>query len=823
MNRIAWGWAILLAGALLLGALLGGTTGLAGQVSGTPVTPEPFPFSDRYPAEVVLHLPQEMATLARLGIDVGDVSLLDGGRRFPGPGEPFKPLRALVYINQAEADRLAQEGLVARPIPNESMEAFRRYGPGVTGPDAWPTFEEFVARMQGIADTYPNLVRMVSIGQSVQGRNIWLLKISDNPDLEEDEPEFKYTSTMHGDEAVGVEMTIRLAELLTGQYGLDPDLTELVDEMEIWLCPIHNPDGYVNGSRYNAHGEDLNRDFPDRITDPNDDPAGREPETQAFMYFGYDHHFVMGANYHGGAAVVNFPWDSVPNPPDYAPDDAIFYDFSVGYAIRNPMIWNGGFPNGVTRGWEWYIIRGGMQDWAYHWRWGEHHVTIELGNTKKPPYSQMDTYWNANREAMLWWMRRALTGVRGLVYDAVTGQPLDATVDVVEIGKPVRTDPDVGDYHRLLLPGTWTLVCSAEGYLDQTWTVEVISGPATVQDCALLPAVAYNVIVSNSEVVGPPGETVTHTFSLTNVGSMADSYTVALTPGAWPALLLDDQVGPLDPLQVGQVRVVVEIPDEPATAALLATDVLTLQVTSVATPLLTVWAEGVTHAVADLSLALAADAPRRAALPGRAVTYTLAVTNTGSYTDSYTFSLAGNAWPTQVTPAQTPLLGPGAVAQAWVRVDIPAAPAGPTDGVTVTAASGWDAAVFARQHVETEVVVGLEVALAADQAGQAGWAGQTVTYTLLVTNSGDYTDTYALSLAGNAWPAQTSLTQTQPLGPGQVAQARLWVTIPAGPGGEADTVTVRATSGWDGGAYAELNLVTARLWRVYLPLILRAP
>jgi len=441
-----------------------------------PQPPEPFPFSDRYPAEVVLGSRADLAILYHLNIDVGHVR--------PGPAAPS--LVATVYVNAGEAQRLAQEGLLARVVPNESLRAFRQYGPGTGKPKAWPTFQQFVARMEGIANAHPDIVRLVSIGQSVQGRDIWLLRITDNPDAEEDEPEFKYTSTMHGDEPVGTEMTLRLAELLTANYGTDPDLTALVDEMEIWLCPIHNPDGYVVGSRYNAHGQDLNRDFPDRITDPVDDPAGREPETQAFMNLGYAHRFVMGANYHGGAQVVNYPWDSVPSPPDYAPDDALFYDYSVGYAVRNPMIWNGGFPSGVTRGWEWYIIRGGMQDWAYYWR-GEHHVTIELSNTKYPPYDQMDTYWNANRDAMPWWMGRALTGVRGLVTDAATSAPLDATVDVLEIGQPVRTDPDVGDYHRLLLPGAYTLQASATGYLTQTAAVTVISGTTIVRHFQLVP------------------------------------------------------------------------------------------------------------------------------------------------------------------------------------------------------------------------------------------------------------------------------------------------------------------------------------------------
>jgi len=133
---------------------------------------------------------------------------------------------------------------------------------------------------------------------------------------------------------------------------------------------------------------------------------------------------------------------------------------------------------------------------------------------------------------------------RGLVTDAVTGQPLDATVDVAEIGKIVRTDPDVGDYHRLLLPGTWTLLCHAEGYLDQIWTVQVISGTATVQDCTLCPDLPL-VAAADSEVTGQPGETVTHTFAITNVGPVTASYDLSLTLGDWPAALLDAHLGPL--------------------------------------------------------------------------------------------------------------------------------------------------------------------------------------------------------------------------------------------------------------------------------------
>jgi len=518
--------------------------------SATPVAPEPFPFSDRYPAEVTLNSTADLEMLTRLGIDVGDVRPADPAHPFPQPGSPFESLIATVYINAAEAERLAREGLVAVTIPNRSLRAFHQYGPGTNTPGGWPTYEQFVTRMQNLANAHPNLVRMVSIGQSVQGRQLWMLKISDNPDLEEDEPEFKYTSTMHGNEPVGTEMTLRLAELLVNSYGSDPDLTRLENEMEIWLFPLYNPDGYVNGSRYNAHGIDLNRNFPDPITDPVDNPTGREPETQATMYWGYAHRVAMGANYHTGALVVNYPWDGTGHTPPNSPDNDLFYNFSVAYAIRNPMIWNGGFPNGVTQGWQWYTIRGGMQDWAYNWH-GEHHITIEISNQQPPPYTQMDTYWNANRDAMQWWMQRALTGLRGLVLDARDSAPLDATVSVSGMGAPnsVQTDPQVGDYHRMIYPGNYNITSATAGYLSQTKPVTVVSDVATVQNFAMCPTASWTVTGTVTEagtgipldatiaLVGSP--IITHTDPATGFYSLAVcpwTYTMRVTaPRHWPA------------------------------------------------------------------------------------------------------------------------------------------------------------------------------------------------------------------------------------------------------------------------------------------------
>ncbi len=221
MARLSLRWLPFLLIGLLIGILFLATPGQAKVPEAVDVTPEPFPFSDRYPAEVVLSSSQDMAVLVRLNIDIAGVRTQDGGP-YPASGAPFEPLIATVYVNDGEVQLLAKEGLTARAIPNESLRAWKLYGPDQPG--GWPTYDAWVTRMQTIANAHPDIVRMVSIGTSVQGRTIWLLKITDNPDVEEDEPEFKYRATLHGIEPVGGEMSLRLADLLDRQLWHGSDL-----------------------------------------------------------------------------------------------------------------------------------------------------------------------------------------------------------------------------------------------------------------------------------------------------------------------------------------------------------------------------------------------------------------------------------------------------------------------------------------------------------------------------------------------------------------------------------------------------------------------
>ncbi|MDZ4122521.1 MAG: M14 family zinc carboxypeptidase, partial [Candidatus Cloacimonadaceae bacterium] len=260
-----------------------------------------------------------------------------------------------------------------------------------------------------------------------------------------------------------------LIQLLTSQYGQDTRITNLVNNTEIWINPMMNPDGYILQQRYNAAGVDLNRNFPMPNGIQNPDGNAWAPENIAMMNFSASRNFVLSANFHGGALVMNYPWDYT-----YAltPDDALIQQAALAYSTHNSQMYNSTeFTNGITNGAAWYVITGSFQDWSYGFT-NCIDITAEIGYNKWPPASQLDNYWALNQESLLSYMEFVHRGVKGIVRNA-TSAPLSATISIAGNSKTITTDPQLGDYHRLLLPGTYQITASAEGYIPQTNTVTV--------------------------------------------------------------------------------------------------------------------------------------------------------------------------------------------------------------------------------------------------------------------------------------------------------------------------------------------------------------
>lgn len=121
---------------------------------------------------------------------------------------------------------------------------------------------------------YPKITRLYSIGTSVQGRKLYVMEITNEPGRHKPgKPEVKYIANMHGNEVVGREMLLLLLQYLCQNYGTDERVTEMLNSTRLHIMPTMNPDGYeasnvgdvfgVQG-RSNAHGVDLNRNFPDQ-------------------------------------------------------------------------------------------------------------------------------------------------------------------------------------------------------------------------------------------------------------------------------------------------------------------------------------------------------------------------------------------------------------------------------------------------------------------------------------------------------------------------------------------------------------------------------
>lgn len=386
------------------------------------------------------------------------------------------------YANQQEYDAFLKLGYKVEVLPHPSNLSAKAVVMATTieemaGWDRYPTYEVYRAMMKKFETVYPTLCKLDSIGTTVQGRKLYILKISDNVESNEPEPEVFYTSTMHGDETTGYILLLRLIDYLLSNYNALPQVKELVDNLQIYINPNANPDGtyyggnstVVNARRSNANGIDINRNFPDPRAGQHPDNNQWQPETQAMMNFATQHQLVLSANFHGGAEVVNYPWDTWTSTQEKHPDNDWFVTLSRAYVDTvhkySPSTYMDGFENGITNGGDWYVVTGGRQDYMNYYRRCRE-ITIELSNTKLLGSELLPTLWNYNSASLINYLKSALYGFGGTVKNT-SNEPIDAEVIILNrdrLNSSVKTNPSNGQYFRLLEPGTYQIVAIANGY-----------------------------------------------------------------------------------------------------------------------------------------------------------------------------------------------------------------------------------------------------------------------------------------------------------------------------------------------------------------------
>ncbi len=393
--------------------------------------------------------------------------------------ESFRDDTVLAYVSQGGLQKLISLGLTPQVI----IPDIRVYTKDLFDKGTYHTYAQVVSIMTDSAAAHPNICRLDTIGLSLENRLILAWRITDNPLVEEAEPEVRVMGNIHGDEVIGCEVPLYFGLHLLKNYGSDPVVTRLVDSTEIWVVPMMNPDGHYHGYRENAGGVDLNRDagYYWDGWGGSSAPFG-EKESKLYLTHLLENEPAMEWVYHSAAWYVNYPWDYSPKDP---PDSGLIITLCQIYADSDYM-------QVVTNGFDWYQVCGSVQD-AGQGVVGGYFITIETDQPSNGS-AQIDSICARSTKALRGLIARANWGVWGVVTDSLTGAPLKARVEFISPDRiTVFTDSASGDYHKLLSPGTYTIRFCAQGYRPKEVSGVVVPSSGSVRvDAALAPDTEYN-------------------------------------------------------------------------------------------------------------------------------------------------------------------------------------------------------------------------------------------------------------------------------------------------------------------------------------------
>ena len=402
---------------------------------------------------------------------------------------------AFAYANKKEFVKFLELQIDYTIIPHKPLKLKQE---SKNNWDYYPTYQEYVDMMFAFSDSFPEICKTHTLGTLGSGREILIVQISDNVGNKENEPSFLYTSSMHGDELAGYVLSLRLIDYILNGYTNDSRLTELVDNIDIWINPLANPDGaYFGGNqsvnsatRYNANWVDLNRNYPDPEDGPHPDGNPYQAETNIFIGLADTVDFTISANMHGGVEVCNYPWDTWSNTTaDYSWWEHVCQEYADECQANSSNGYFNYLNDGITNGNDWYEVDGGRQDYMNYFRYCRE-FTLELSNDKTPNPNDLPELWDANYLSLLNYMEQSLYGLRGTVTDSITGTPLQAKVEILGHdvdSSHVYSNLPVGNYHRYLIQANYDITFSKTGYYTKTINATILNNTPSIEDVQLVP------------------------------------------------------------------------------------------------------------------------------------------------------------------------------------------------------------------------------------------------------------------------------------------------------------------------------------------------
>jgi hypothetical protein len=307
--------------------------------------------------------------------------------------------------------------------------------PGPPDAGLYHTYAEVQKELQDLESAFPDIAKVFDLGESVEKRKIWAIKISDNVAQEEEEPEVLFMGGHHAREWISIEVPFLLAKYLVENYSTSSTVKDYVDNGEIWIIPMVNPDGHqysVTSNRLwrknrrnngdGTFGVDLNRNYSfqwggpgssgDTFSEIYRGPTPfSEPESKAIEDFTDQHSFEAMITYHSFTQLILYPWGHTSDP---APDQALLH--SLALTMADSIFSIHGETYAAQQGSDLYLASGDATDWLY----GETRVpsyTIELRPRSsfpgfQLPESEIQPTFEENLPAALFLMQWTQTGSR---------------------------------------------------------------------------------------------------------------------------------------------------------------------------------------------------------------------------------------------------------------------------------------------------------------------------------------------------------------------------------------------------------------------------
>ena len=345
-------------------------------------------------AEVVLKFNgrEQLEALARAGVDlfhnVDTAKGTVGATLTPRTEAAVKKLGVKYNVVQAA-------GLFKAPLPK-----------------GYQTVEGLEADLKALANKYPAVVHLESIGKSTEGRNIWAVNLTSKPGAKL--PAVRLTSGVHARELPPVEVMTRYIHMMAEGYGSDAQITKLLDTRDIWVIPMWNPDGRTKvekgdsmwrkntrKNRFGGDGVDINRNADDHWEHGNgssfaDDYKGpnpfSEPETQAVRDLSARVKFNVSLDLHCYAGMVLWPPGF---SKDYSNDEAAFK--TIGEKMAKPIGYKAGTIARTI-----YATFGDFATWEYYAN-GTLSFAGELAvKGFAPPYEQAERSWTEWKPNLLY-------------------------------------------------------------------------------------------------------------------------------------------------------------------------------------------------------------------------------------------------------------------------------------------------------------------------------------------------------------------------------------------------------------------------------------